>query len=79
MDREERNDRIKDLMALAAEHGFLTFEDINETFPEDLVAVEDIDKIIGLLQSRKLTSSNRMMWKIRLAWRKSRRINKLTK
>ena len=54
MDREERNDRIKDLMALAAEHGFLTFEDINETFPEDLVAVEDIDKIIGLLQSMEI-------------------------
>ena len=50
-------------MALAAEHGFLTFEDINETFPEDLVAVEDIDKIIGLLQSMETTSSNRMMWK----------------
>ena len=35
MDREERNDRIKDLMAsLATEHGFLTFEDINEAFPK---------------------------------------------
>ncbi len=51
MDREERKDRIKELMALAAEHGFLTFEDINEAFPEDVVAVEDIDKIVGLLQS----------------------------
>ena len=54
MDREERNDRIKDLMALASEHGFLTFEDINEAFPEDLVAIEDIDKIVGLLQSMEI-------------------------
>jgi RNA polymerase primary sigma factor len=54
MDREERNDRIKDLMALASEHGFLTFEDINEAFPEDMVVVEDIDKIIGLLQSMEI-------------------------
>ncbi len=54
MEREERNDRIKDLMALASEHGFLTFEDINEAFPEDMVVVEDIDKIIGLLQSMEI-------------------------
>ncbi|QBG46660.1 RNA polymerase sigma factor RpoD [Verrucomicrobia bacterium S94] len=54
MDREERNDRIKELMALASEHGFLTYEDINEAFPEDLVVVEDIDKIVGLLQSMEI-------------------------
>ncbi len=54
MDREERNDRIKELMALASDHGFLTFEDINEAFPEDLVVVEDIDKIVALLQSMEI-------------------------
>ncbi len=54
MDREERNERIKELMALASDHGFLTFEDINEAFPEDMVVVEDIDKIVGLLQSMEI-------------------------
>ncbi len=54
MDREERNDRIKELMALASEHGFLTYEDINEAFPEDMVVVEDIDKVVGLLQSMEI-------------------------
>jgi RNA polymerase primary sigma factor len=54
MDREERNDRIKELMALASDHGFLTFEDINEAFPEDLVVIEDIEKIVGLLQSMEI-------------------------
>ncbi|HEY5621049.1 MAG TPA: RNA polymerase sigma factor RpoD [Pontiella sp.] len=54
MEREERNDRIKELMALASDHGFLTYEDINEAFPEDLVVVEDIDKIVGLLQSMEI-------------------------
>ncbi|VGO14245.1 RNA polymerase sigma factor SigA [Pontiella desulfatans] len=54
MDREERNDRIKELMALASDHGFLTYEDINEAFPEDMVVVEDIDKIVGLLQSMEI-------------------------
>ena len=54
MDREERNDRIKDLMSLASDHGFLTFEDINEAFPEDMVVVEDIDKVIALLQSMEI-------------------------
>ena len=54
MDREERNDRIKELMALASDHGFLTYEDINEAFPEDLVVVEDVEKIVGLLQSMEI-------------------------
>ena len=54
MDREERNDRIKDLMSLASEHGFLTFEDINEAFPEDLVAIEDIDKMLDCFKAWKL-------------------------
>ena len=54
MDREERNDRIKELMTLASDHGFLTYEDINEAFPEDLVVVEDIDKVVGLLQSMEI-------------------------
>ena len=54
MDREERNERIKELMALASDHGFLTYEDINEAFPEDLVVIEDIDKIVGLLQSMEI-------------------------
>ena len=54
MDREERNDRIKELMALASDHGFLTFEDINEAFPEDMVVVEDVDKVVALLQSMEI-------------------------
>jgi RNA polymerase primary sigma factor len=54
MDREERNDRIKDLMSLASDHGFLTFEDINEAFPEDMVVVEDVDKVVALLQSMEI-------------------------
>ncbi len=54
MDREERNERIKELMALASDHGFLTFEDINEAFPEDMVVVEDIDKVVALLQSMEI-------------------------
>ncbi|MEI8207177.1 MAG: RNA polymerase sigma factor region1.1 domain-containing protein, partial [Kiritimatiellales bacterium] len=35
--REERNEKIKELIALASEHGFLTHEDIEEALPEDLV------------------------------------------
>jgi len=54
MEREERNERIKELMALASDHGFLTFEDINEAFPEDMVVVEDIEKVVGLLQSMEI-------------------------
>jgi RNA polymerase primary sigma factor len=54
MDREKRNERIKELMALASDHGFLTYEDINEAFPEDMVVVEDFEKVVALLQSMEI-------------------------
>ncbi|MGE4490209.1 MAG: RNA polymerase sigma factor RpoD [Kiritimatiellales bacterium] len=54
MQREERNEKIKELIALASEHGFLTHEDIEEALPEDLVSPEDIEKVTALLRSMEL-------------------------
>jgi RNA polymerase primary sigma factor len=52
--REERNEKIKELIALASEHGFLTNEDIEEALPEDLVVPEDAEKVVALLRSMEV-------------------------
>jgi RNA polymerase primary sigma factor len=52
--REERNEKIKELIALASEHGFLTNEDIEEALPEDLVVPEDAEKVVALLKSMEV-------------------------
>ncbi len=54
MQREERNEKIKELIALASEHGFLTNEDIDEALPDDLVVAEDVDKVVALLKSMEV-------------------------
>jgi RNA polymerase primary sigma factor len=54
MRREERNEKIKELIALASEHGFLTHEDIDEALPEDLVIPEDVEKVTALLKSMEV-------------------------
>lgn len=54
MQREERNEKIKELIALAQEHGFLTHEDIEEALPEDLVVPEDAEKVVALLKSMEV-------------------------
>jgi len=54
MSREERNEKIKELIALAADHGFLTHDDVEEALPEDLVVVEDVEKVTALLKSMEV-------------------------
>lgn len=54
MQREERNEKIKELIALAADHGFLTHDDIEEALPEDLVTPEDVEKVTALLKSMEI-------------------------
>jgi len=49
--KEDRNQRIKQLIQLSNDKGFLTYEDINEILPDDVVSGEDIDSILILLRS----------------------------
>ncbi len=49
--KEERNRRIKQLIQLSNEKGFLTYEDINEILPEDVVSSDEIDSVLILLRS----------------------------
>ncbi len=54
MQREERNEKIKELIALASDHGFLTYDDIEEALPEDLVVADDVEKVTALLKSMEI-------------------------
>ena len=48
--REERNEKIKDLVALAKTQGYLTYNDIHETLPPTVINPEEVDGILILLR-----------------------------
>jgi len=50
LDRETRSQRIKDLIALASEQGYLTFDDINEMLPERAVSSDELENILILFR-----------------------------
>ncbi len=43
--------KVKELLSRSSEQGYLTYSDINDTLPRDLVEQEDIDEIMGRLQN----------------------------
>jgi len=49
--REERNKQLKALIKLAEDQGYLTFEDINEIIPDDVVSPEELESYLVLLRS----------------------------
>ncbi len=50
MGRKERNKRIRELIHLSSEKGYITYDDINQILPDDVVSGEEIDSIIILLR-----------------------------
>jgi len=50
MSRQERNKRIRELIHLSSEKGYITYDDINEVLPDDVVSAEEIDSIMILLR-----------------------------
>ncbi|MBN1268970.1 MAG: RNA polymerase sigma factor RpoD [Kiritimatiellae bacterium] len=50
VDREERNQKIKDLIKLANDQGYLTFDDINASLPESVVSPDEFEGILILLR-----------------------------
>lgn len=51
MRKEERNLKIKELVKIATDKGFLTYDDINEVLPEDVVSSDEIESLLILLRS----------------------------
>jgi RNA polymerase primary sigma factor len=48
--REEKNAKIKELIKLAKEQGYLTYGDVNDVLPEDVIAPEELDSILIMLR-----------------------------
>lgn len=48
--RESRNAKIKELIALAEDQGYLTFEDINEAIPESVIDPSELEAYLQLLR-----------------------------
>ena len=50
VNREERNEKIKELIKLASEQGYLTYDDVNETLPESMISPDEFEGILILLR-----------------------------
>ncbi|HMP73628.1 MAG TPA: RNA polymerase sigma factor RpoD [Kiritimatiellia bacterium] len=50
VNREERQQKIKELVKLAQEQGFITHDDINETMPESVISAEEFEAILILFK-----------------------------
>ena len=48
------NEKIKELVRLAQEQGYLTYNDINDSLPEDIVTAEDLDEVYIKLRNLEI-------------------------
>ncbi len=48
------NDKIRNLIRLSKEQGYLTFDDINEALPESIENQEEIDNVLSILQNLEI-------------------------
>lgn len=46
---DDRNEQIRNLIALGKEQGYLTYSDINDYLPEDIVDPEQIEDIVNMI------------------------------
>ncbi|MGO9529172.1 MAG: RNA polymerase sigma factor RpoD, partial [Verrucomicrobiia bacterium] len=46
LDREEKNEKLKELIKLAKEQGYLTYGDLNDILPENILSPEQLEGII---------------------------------
>jgi len=57
VNRSERNAKINELVKLAREQGYVTYDDINETMPESVVSPEEFEGILILLKGMDIEVS----------------------
>ncbi len=50
----ERQEKVRDLIKLAKDQGYLTFDDLNEALPESVNNVEEIEAVIGFLRNLEI-------------------------
>jgi len=54
MSKEDRNKRIRELIQLSRDKGYITYDDIHEMLPADIVSPEEIDSILILLRGMEI-------------------------
>lgn len=54
MAKEMHSDEVKKLITLGEEKGFLTYDDVNDMLPSDIISSEQIDDIIMLFGERNI-------------------------
>src|SRR6516164_7440364 len=47
-------EKVRDLLRLAKEQGHLTYDDVNDALPEDLVTPEDLDQVHTKLRNLEI-------------------------
>ncbi|MEY2428693.1 MAG: polymerase primary sigma factor, partial [Verrucomicrobiota bacterium] len=47
-------EKVKDLLRLAKEQGQLTYDDVNDALPDDIVTPEDLDKVLSKLRNLEI-------------------------
>jgi len=55
MDREQQQSRLKLLIARGKEQGFLTYSEVNDHLPEDIVDPEQIEDIVNMINDMGIT------------------------
>lgn len=48
--RENRNDKVKQLIKIAEKQGYLTFDDVNDAIPEDVLSSDELEQYLVLLR-----------------------------
>ncbi len=48
--KDARNQKIKELIALAEDQGYLTFEDVNEAIPDSVIDPDELESYLALLR-----------------------------
>ncbi|MBI4027358.1 MAG: RNA polymerase subunit sigma, partial [Verrucomicrobia bacterium] len=54
LNREIKNEKIKELIKLAQEQGYLTYGDINDVLPDSMVSAEELDSVVILLRGLEI-------------------------
>src|SRR3990172_311738 len=54
MGKEQQSNEFKKLISLGEEKGFLTYDDVNDLLPSDIVSSEQIDDIIMLFGEKNI-------------------------
>jgi RNA polymerase primary sigma factor len=54
VNRDERNAKIKELVKLAQEQGYVTFDDINEALPESVLSPDEFESVLILLKGMNI-------------------------